>query len=175
MPDLADARVFYYLHGTIATDKINALVGKAILHKLYKPDKPFTLFINSQGGNLKDAVAFVEIIQMLNLKLITVATNFCLSAAFILFLAGECRVCLNYTKFLPHKPRLTHAGDAISLNNARKELKFWEEYVQHSLAKYNLQNSGLVTVDLACQLGAVNKAFKSPNSVVSYLITKYYA
>lgn len=54
--------------------------------------EPIYLFINSNGGNAYDAFALVDVIKCSKTPVYTVALGWCMSAGFLIFLAGHKRL-----------------------------------------------------------------------------------
>lgn len=70
-------------------------VEKAIRWLLYEnmdnsnPDKILTLYINSTGGSLTDAFGLIDVMQNSNFVVRTIAIGNIMSAAFLIFAAGD--------------------------------------------------------------------------------------
>lgn len=64
---------------------------------------PIKLFIDTAGGSLHDTMHLVEVIQKSRTPVWTIAEGLCASGGFYVFIAGERRICSEYTTFLTHE------------------------------------------------------------------------
>jgi len=77
----------HFINGDINEDTI----GKAIRWIIYenlKGEDPLTLYINSDGGNLTDAFALIDIMRMSKKPIRTIGIGSVCSSAFLIFVAG---------------------------------------------------------------------------------------
>ena len=77
----------HFINGDINEDS----VGKAIRWIVYenlKSEEPLTLYINSDGGNLPDAFALVDVMRMSKSTVRTIGIGSICSSAFLIFAAG---------------------------------------------------------------------------------------
>lgn len=77
----------HFINGDINEDSI----GKAIRWVVYenlKSDEPLTLYINSDGGNLPDAFALIDVMRMSKAPIRTIGIGSICSSAFMIFAAG---------------------------------------------------------------------------------------
>jgi ATP-dependent Clp protease protease subunit len=77
----------HFINGDINEDS----VGKAIRWIVYenlKSEEPLTLYINSDGGNLPDAFALVDVMRMSKSMVRTIGIGSICSSAFLIFAAG---------------------------------------------------------------------------------------
>ncbi len=97
-----------------------------------RPRTPITILINSEGGNVDDGQAVVDIIQQIKTPVITVGLGKVMSIAFDIFLAGDLRVSAENTLFLCHSgtggtyDRLPMINDVAALN--KKYFDRWAKY-----------------------------------------------
>ena len=81
----------HFLMGEIDDENIE----KAIRWLLYEnmdnsnPDKILTIYINSTGGSLTDAFGLIDVMQNSNFVVCTIAIGNIMSAAFLIFAAGD--------------------------------------------------------------------------------------
>jgi len=81
----------HFLMGEIDDENIE----KAIRWLLYEnmdnsnPDKILTIYINSTGGSLTDAFGLIDVMQNSNFVVRTIAIGNIMSAAFLIFAAGD--------------------------------------------------------------------------------------
>ena len=64
--------------------------------------KPATLFINSSGGSLPDAMAIADTILAVGYPILTIGAGVVFSGAFLILLAGDIRMAYKHTKFMFH-------------------------------------------------------------------------
>jgi ATP-dependent Clp protease, protease subunit len=119
----------------IALDKIN--------------QKPITLYINSDGGELYESFNMVDVIESIKSPVNTVCLGRALSGGFVIFVAGEKRFVYKNSILMMHPIRAWTEGDSVPslLKNAEflsketkrmakyfasrtnKSEKYWEEKV----------------------------------------------
>jgi len=81
-----------------------------------------SIYINSAGGNIKDALSLYKMLKNSNLKIETIITCICYSAAILLFLAGVDRIVYPWSTMLIHDVSVITGSD--------------EEIKKHELIKY---------------------------------------
>ena len=64
--------------------------------------KPATLFINSSGGSLPDAMVIADTILTVGYPILTIGAGVVFSGAFLILLAGDIRMAYKHTKFMFH-------------------------------------------------------------------------
>jgi ATP-dependent Clp protease protease subunit len=77
----------HFINGDINEDS----VGKAIRWIIFentKGNEPLTLYINSDGGNLPDAFALIDVMRMSKVPIRTIGIGSVCSSAFLIFAAG---------------------------------------------------------------------------------------
>lgn len=77
----------HFINGDINEES----VGKAIRWVVYenlKSEEPLTLYINSDGGNLPDAFALIDVMRVSKAPIRTIAIGSICSSAFLIFAAG---------------------------------------------------------------------------------------
>jgi ATP-dependent Clp protease protease subunit len=77
----------HFINGDINEDS----VGKAIRWIIFentKGNEPLTLYINSDGGNLPDAFALIDVMRMSKVPIRTIGIGSICSSAFLIFAAG---------------------------------------------------------------------------------------
>lgn len=81
---------FHFLTGEISEENINRAIQWITYENLQDSDRNnlLTLFINSQGGDLYQALALIDIMNNSNKPIRTVAIGSIMSAAFLIFVSG---------------------------------------------------------------------------------------
>nr|DAJ75485.1 MAG TPA: hypothetical protein [Bacteriophage sp.] len=131
----------------LSDDIDNASIGKLswnILHQIEKDDKndekekdykrdPIKLYINSCGGDVRDAWGLIDIILNSKTPVYTYCTGYAMSAALKIFLAGHKRYCYKHSTFMYHQMYCRREGTYQNLVEDRTEMdelnRMSEEYV----------------------------------------------
>lgn len=78
----------HFINGNIDEEVIGKAIRWIIFENHKKDDSILTLYINSNGGNLPDAFALIDIMRMSNRTIRTIGIGSICSAAFLIFAAG---------------------------------------------------------------------------------------
>ena len=78
-----------FLSGSIDSNSTESLSKWIMSAKFNKIDKPLTLHINSEGGDLGSAIGLVDLMRGVGIPVRTLGYGNVMSAAFIIFAAGE--------------------------------------------------------------------------------------
>ena len=78
----------HFITGDINEDNTLAAIKWIIYENLKQDDAELTLYINSDGGNLQDAFALIEVMQKSRKTIRTIAIGSVCSSAFMIFAAG---------------------------------------------------------------------------------------
>ena len=78
----------HFITGDIDEDNTLAAIKWIIYENLKQDDAELTLYINSDGGNLQDAFALIEVMQKSRKTIRTIAIGSVCSSAFMIFAAG---------------------------------------------------------------------------------------
>jgi ATP-dependent Clp protease protease subunit len=83
-----------------------SLVGISQILDLDSQDKtiPLTVYINTEGGALTDALAIYDCLRSIGSPIITITTGSCASAGLLLLQAGDIRTTTENTLFYYHQP-----------------------------------------------------------------------
>ena len=81
-----------------------------------------TIYISSPGGNVDIAIELFNFLKLLDCKVKTVNTSYVNSAAIIVFVAGEERICLPCSSFYVHSITKNLNGD-FTANDLLREAK----------------------------------------------------
>ena len=79
----------HFISGGIEPTNIEAASRWILYAKFNKIEKPLTLHINSEGGDLGDAIGLADLMRGLGMQVRTLAYGNLMSAAFMIFAAGE--------------------------------------------------------------------------------------
>jgi len=139
---LADAGMML-LMGTICEETIKPTI-EWILHENFcrkKKNKELLLMICSEGGNLEDAFALIDVMRTSKIPVKTVGLGVVASAGLMIFIAGAPgrRVLTPNTSILSHQFTAGHAGKAHELFATVKEF----ELTQHRVLALYRECTGL--------------------------------
>lgn len=108
MSDLDDRRLY------LNTDVDECLFDTIVYHILrynredrennipVEERKPILLFINSPGGVVTDGYGLIDAILASKTPVYTINQGMCASMAFLIFLSGDRRFCMEHSQFLMH-------------------------------------------------------------------------
>jgi ATP-dependent Clp protease, protease subunit len=114
----------HFINGDINEES----VGKAIRWIVFentKGNEPLTLYINSDGGNLPDAFALIDMMRMSKVPIRTIGIGSICSSAFLIFAAGTKghRLIGNNTTIMCHQFSENTEGKFHDLQTKVKENK----------------------------------------------------
>lgn len=79
----------FFLTGDIDSDNINSAIKWIVYENLNaKSDKILTIYINSQGGDLYEAIGLIDIMKNSQLPIRTIGYGSVMSAAFLILVSG---------------------------------------------------------------------------------------
>lgn len=79
----------HFLSGDIFEDNIMEAIQWITYENLIHDNNTLTLYINSDGGNLQDAFALIDVMRKSNKKIRTIGLGSVCSAAFLIFASGS--------------------------------------------------------------------------------------
>lgn len=127
----------------INAESVNAFMNKLVLANEQNPDsKQLTVFISSAGGDIDVAIELYNFIRSLDCRVKMVNTSYVNSAAVIVFLAGDERVCLHNSSFYVHSVSKKLDGNytAVELLREVKEMKTNTDKIAELLAENTIKN-----------------------------------
>lgn len=86
-----------------------------------------TMVINSGGGNIYDGLALYDRLRACKLPVTTIGTGLVASMAFIIFLAGDKRICSPRVRFLNHQAKISIEGRVEDINIEQAETKMVDD------------------------------------------------
>lgn len=100
--------------------------------------KPIYLYVFSYGGNLDDAQAFCDIVEASRIPIVTIGMGACMSAGFLIFLAGKRRYAFKHCQFMAHSGSAAFQGTAEQIqqaqDNYKKQIMSMKDYIlSHTL------------------------------------------
>lgn len=135
--DVVNRRIF--LFGDIDEKSADHVIKG--IYSLSKRKTPLTLIINSDGGDIFQALAIYDIMKMSNCPIYTVGVGQIMSAAVLILAAGNKRYIGRHTNFMTHDISLSDYPDT-KLATFRKEIKYLTN-LRHSFFTALAKNSKL--------------------------------
>ena len=77
----------HFINGDINEESVGKVI-RWIVYENLKSEEPLTLYINSDGGNLPDAFALIDVMRVSKAPIRTIAIGSICSSAFLIFAAG---------------------------------------------------------------------------------------
>lgn len=85
--------------------------------------KPIYLWIYSYGGDLDQCNGLLDIIAASRIPIVTISMGVCMSAGFMLFLAGHRRYAFKHSNMMVHEGSAAFSGTAEQIEEAQKNYK----------------------------------------------------
>ena len=85
--------------------------------------KPIYIYIHSFGGDLDQANAFCDLLLASRIPIVTIGMGACMSAGFLILLAGHKRYALKHCQALVHEGSAAFQGTASEIEQAQKNYK----------------------------------------------------
>ncbi len=93
-----------FFSGEVNSENVSALLIDLIALNLENPDEEITLYINSNGGSVKDGLAVYDYLRHMKAPLRTICIGSCASMGSIIFLAGDTREITPNSTVMLHDP-----------------------------------------------------------------------
>lgn len=106
------------------------------------PEKPITLYLNTEGGSLTDGFAIYDCIVNLSCPVLIIATGLCASAGLLILSAGDYRLATANTTFFYHQPVFTQTG-LVNSSKDMETLSNHYKYCQEKVDKTLKQNCSI--------------------------------
>ena len=84
---------------------------------------PVYIWVHSYGGDIEQALFVCDLIKSSRIPIITIGMGVCMSAGFLLFLAGSKRYAFRHTQMLAHSGSAGFQGTAEQIEQAQKNYK----------------------------------------------------
>lgn len=134
--------------------------------ELSEEDEYILINISSRGGEIEALLAIIDILEGLDIDIVTNVNGYCYSSALPLYLIGDVRICGNKALFMYHKCSYGIDGKVINhkqqLELSYKMQKVFDKYItartnitQNQLEKYKY-NEWYFDKDEALKLGVVH-------------------
>ena len=86
-----------------------------------------TLILNSGGGSIYDGLALYDRLRTCTLPVTTIGLGMVASMAFIIFVAGDKRICTKRVRFLNHQAKISISGRVADIDIEQAETKMIED------------------------------------------------
>jgi ATP-dependent protease ClpP protease subunit len=110
--------------GKLDGDKLIKVIGEIILLDKIEAGKEIKLVICSGGGMVDPSFAFIDTLEMLNIRVTTIGTGGVSSMAILLFAVGTRRLVTEHTDFFLHDFGFhPDKGERVSLNDLERKAR----------------------------------------------------
>lgn len=122
-----EARTFYIDYEIGETYELIELSKIIIQMNMAEKDienpEPIYIYIHSYGGDIEQANYFCDLLISSRIPIITVGMGCCMSAGFLIFLAGHKRYAFSHCQMLVHTGSAAFQGTAEQIEEAQKNYK----------------------------------------------------
>ena len=134
------------LSGTVDAESVTALTNQLIYLSRRDPEAPITLYIDSPGGLIDEAMTLYDVMQAVPAPVHTVCIGHAYSMAALLFCAGDHRSMLPHSRVMVHEPYiLSLSGDTDQLRSSYQNLECVRQDYCQLMAKHSGQTVEAVT------------------------------
>lgn len=138
-------RTIYINEDIDSETNLNVQVGL----KLMESDRPIIINVNSFGGSAVDGFCIYEVLKRhKSSPIVTFNTGCAMSAALLIFMAGDKRISLDGAEFMYHGPKdfsEFYGADHKNLEIASKQLKAMEKEMAQLMADSTEKNQAYWT------------------------------
>lgn len=116
----------------------------SLLHFMIQDIKaPVEIWINSNGGDLAQAFAIYDVMQMMPYPIYTIGLGIVASCAVLILAAGSegYRTVMPNTRFVLHQVSYEGAGTLSEMNELHEEAKYMNKRIRKLLAKHSTVTS----------------------------------
>jgi len=175
---------------------INGIIDDSLVETLYMnlidmqesdTNKPITIMINSNGGNLSESSVATDIIGTISNPVKTIALAKANSGGFMIFMAGKERICHDFTELMMHNVACFMGYRKTNdINNYTKHLdsimdkqaSFFSRQTggktskEYWLELFKSDKDKWFSVEEAIELGIVHKVIKRPEAINDGLLKR---
>lgn len=125
----------FFLNGVIAEYNVEDAIKWILYENTINEEKELSMYINSDGGDLTDALALIDVMKSSRYKIKTVGIGVIASAAFLVFACGErgSRIISKNTSIMCHQFSCGVVGKQHDLEAHYKEMELTKERVMNIL------------------------------------------
>lgn len=156
----------YYLNGDIDEDSIGAAIKWILYENLKGEGRILTLYINSTGGDLYQALALIDVMRSSPHIIRTIGIGAVMSAAFLIFACGDKkeRYAASNTSFMCHQ--FTSGMDA-KYHDLKAEMKE-TELLNTKMIDILVETSGLIRSRVKAKLLPASDVYLTAQEVVDF-------
>lgn len=170
--EVLDKEAIFTLFGEIDSDKVEQAIRFILAHNCVSKKKKFiTLVVNSEGGDLNDAFALIDVITHSQIPVHTLGLGMISSAGLMIFMAGTKgeRSLTPNTHIMSHQWSGTFEGKMHELVSAQEDFRLTTQrmmnhYITHSKLSVDDIKAHLLpahdvflTAEQAVQMGIADK------------------
>jgi ATP-dependent Clp protease, protease subunit len=154
----------FYLNGDIDEDSIGAAIKWILYENLQGEGRTLTLYINSTGGDLYQALALIDVMRNSPHIIRTVGVGAVMSAAFLIFACGDKkhRYASSNTSFMCHQ--FSSSSDA-KYHDLKAEMKE-TELLNEKMINILVETTGLIKSRVKAKLLPASDVYLTAEEVV---------
>lgn len=163
--EILNREAVHTLFGAVDQEKVESAIRFILAHNYVAKRKKFiTLIVNSEGGDLNDAFALIDIITHSQIPVHTLGLGMISSAGLMIFMAGSKgqRVLTPNTSIMSHQWSGTFEGKVHELVSAQEDFKLT---TKRMMAHYE-QHSKLTTKEIETHLLPAHDVFLNAEQAV---------
>jgi len=161
----------HFLVGEIEEENVNNCIRWITYENLDFKEKTLTLYINSTGGDLYQALALIDIMKSSNHPIRVVGIGAVMSAAFLIFASGTKgeRAAASNTSFMCHQ---FSSGIEAKYHDIKAEMKE-NESLNTKMVNILKEATGLPTAKVKAKLLPASDVYLSADEVVDLGVADY--
>lgn len=154
----------FFLTGDIEEENINAAIKWIIYENSIPGNEPLKLYINSQGGDLYQALGLIDIMRLSNKPIHTFGVGAVMSAAFLIFASGtkHYRFITRNCGIMCHQYSDTYEGKHHDLKSFTKEA----ELTNNRMSKILQEATGMSAREVKTKLLSPSDVWMSAEELV---------
>jgi ATP-dependent Clp protease protease subunit len=156
----------FYLNGDINEDSIGAVIKWILYENLNSEGRTLTLYINSTGGDLYQALALIDVMRNCPHIISTVGIGAVMSAAFLIFACGDKkhRYAASNASFMCHQ--FTSGMDA-KYHDLKAEMKE-TELLNTKMTDILVETTGMIKSRVKAKLLPASDVYLTAAEVVDF-------
>lgn len=161
----------FYLNGDIDEDSIGAAIKWILYENLQGEGRTLTLYINSTGGDLYQALALIDVMRNSPHIIRTIGVGAVMSAAFLIFACGDKkhRYASSNTSFMCHQ--FSSSSDA-KYHDLKAEMKE-TELLNEKMINILVETTGLIKSRVKAKLLPASDVYLTAEEVLDFCIADH--
>lgn len=164
----------HFLFGDINEYNIENVIKWIVFENMVQGkdnDKVLTLYINSDGGNVNDALALIDIMNQSKFKIRTIGIGSVISSAFLIFISGSKgeRYISKNASIMCHQFSHSFDGKFHDIKSQMKE----NEYLNERMENIILNNSILDLKKIRTHLLKADDVWLKPEEAINYGVADF--